>query len=537
MEKKYTKDEIREILESRFASSDFRSIKDIPAIDTLLGAIEGGELVASHIRKNNEILIVGDYDVDGVCATAIVIEFFNAIGFKSFAHKIPNRFKDGYGIKIDTIKESKASLIITVDNGINANEVGEYCTKNGIDLLITDHHTPKEILPEAKVIIDPKQKNCNFPQEEICGASVAWYLCASIKKALAIEMDMGRFCDLIALATIADMMPLLDVNRVLVKRGLAEINSADKPYLKILKSHLKKSKIDSQDISYTIAPILNSAGRMSDANIALEFILAKDLDSASRIFQELIRTNLDRKKTGKEIYELARSEAKKNGTCIIAQNDNWHEGVLGIVAVKLAQEHNLPAFVFTSKDGILCGSGRSVSGENIIETLKNIDKNSDILIEFGGHKNAAGVKLRRENLNRLLEALKENSFQRDDILKDANLLFLDSNSIDMELLEILESFEPYGKDNEPLKFCSENLYVLGQRELGATKNHRLLRLKRDDGGEVKAIIFSHTTNYSIGENLRICFELKRDEYTKNVSMNCKKIIKLDSNIKSSADSN
>jgi len=266
------KEKIKELLSRRFEKDIHKKLSEIPTPDALKDVFKGAERIKRAIEQNEKIVIVGDYDVDGVIASVIMAEFFDDLGVSEYFVRIPNRFSDGYGLNPQIVEEiADAGLIVTVDNGISANDAAQICKQKGIDLIITDHHMPPDVLPEAYAIINPKQKDCPFPNVEICGAQVAWYLVGALKDVCRINYDMGKFLDLLAIAIIADMMELRDLNRILVKLGVNRLNSSRRAAFAAIKQFYAKDKFECDDISFLIAPLINSSGRMDDASVSFEF--------------------------------------------------------------------------------------------------------------------------------------------------------------------------------------------------------------------------------------------------------------------------
>jgi len=287
-----TKQEIKTILSSKIEEV---SPKEIPHFSLLKNIDIATKRVVKAIQNREKIVVVGDYDVDGVTSTTIINQFFKIINYP-LQIIIPNRFDDGYGLTPKLMEKiPECNLIITVDNGISSYEAGKICKLRGIDLIITDHHTPTYPLPEAYTIIDPKQEGETFPFVEICGAEVAWYLCASLKTALNLKIDMREFLDYLVLAIIADVMPLNNINRTLVKMGLQKLSKSQKPFALILKEVLNKENFTSEDIGFNIAPKLNSAGRIKSADIAFKFLNSETLSEARKYYEQLNDTNNYRK--------------------------------------------------------------------------------------------------------------------------------------------------------------------------------------------------------------------------------------------------
>ncbi|MEO1937940.1 MAG: single-stranded-DNA-specific exonuclease RecJ, partial [Sulfurimonas sp.] len=354
-----TKSDLYEILSSRFREE--KKLSHIPNPSLLHDADRAAKRIADAIKNGQKITLVGDYDVDGVSSTAIMVDFFRQIPYPLEAI-IPNRFHDGYGLNPSVLERisNDCELIITVDNGISAIEAGKICKERGIDLIITDHHTPSERLPEAYAIVDPKLKECSYPFKEICGAEVAWLLLALVKKELALQIDMRQFLDILAIAIIADIMPLVDINRTLVKEGLKLISISNRPASVIIRDFLNKSNITSEDIAFQIAPRINSAGRLEDASIALEFFTAPDTATAYKQFELLGQLNELRKETEAQTTKEAIEAVRQEDSIIVVAGEDWHEGVVGIAASRLVDKFERPAIVLSINEAGAKGSARSI---------------------------------------------------------------------------------------------------------------------------------------------------------------------------------
>ncbi len=508
-----SKADVKRLLSERFKDDKHTSLSDLPLPSAFKNIEKAANRIKEAIDSNEKVAIVGDYDVDGVISCVILSEFFDDIGF-DYIVKIPNRFKDGYGLNVNLIKELQnagVSLIITVDNGIAALEAGEFCKNADIDLIITDHHTPQNELPQAFAIINPKQKDCPFPNIEICGAQVAWYLVAMIKKVCKITYDMCKFIDLLAIAIIADMMELRDLNRVLVRQGLKQINASKRPAFKAVKAMFQKENFDYEHFGFLIAPLLNSAGRMDDASLTYEFLRTKSADEAARLLNEISSLNEVRKTQERELFEECLEQISKDDEIIIVHKKGWHEGVLGIVASRLARHFNKPSFVFSENEGKLKGSARTVGQ---IDILKLIEAQSDLLLAFGGHKGAAGLSLESANLEKLRLNLNSEvaSFDKEEFLSTDEILGeLNAKDIDFELLEILESFEPYGQKNPKPLFKFQKLKIKHIKKLG--KDERHLKLILDSAGtSLEAVFFNFNKEPNIDEELSFTAYICKNAY-------------------------
>ncbi|TQR28784.1 single-stranded-DNA-specific exonuclease RecJ [Campylobacter sp. MIT 99-7217] len=508
-----SKKDIFELLQKRFEKDHCFSLCDLPLPSCFKDIFKASNRIKKAIEQNEKVAIVGDYDVDGVISCVILSEFFDDIGF-DYVVKIPNRFKDGYGLNTEIVQDlinNDIKLIITVDNGMAATEAAKLCKEKNIDLIITDHHMPLEVLPEAFAIINPKQADCNFPKVEICGAEVAWYLVAGIKSVCKLKYDMCKFIDLLAIAIVADMMELRDLNRALVKQGLKNLNLSKRPAFKAIKSHFQKDKFEFDHIGFLIAPLLNSAGRMDDASLSYKFLHTKDLNEAQIYLKQIINFNENRKEEEKNLFEECLEQIKEEDHAIIVSKKGWHEGVLGIVASRLARHFNKPAFVFSEFDDKAKGSARSVGK---IDILALIESQRELLMAFGGHKGAAGLTIEQKNL----ELFKKNidtickEFKEEDFLNTEEILGeLDPKDVDFELLELLENFEPYGHKNPRPFFKLNKIIIKNIKTIGKDEKHFKLILTHQNL-HLEALYFNCDKQLDVGSEVSCIASVSKNSF-------------------------
>ncbi len=511
------KDRLLSKLLERF-DGKFSKLSDIDPPHLLKDSTKASRRIAEAVRLSQSITIVGDYDVDGVSATAIAVLFFRRIGHRVDAI-IPNRFRDGYGISPSLLERIDTDLIVTVDNGIAAVDAALICKERGIDLIITDHHTPPKILPEAYAIVDPKQHDDNYPTSDICGAQVIWLLLALVKKELKSDVDMSEFLEILSLAIVADIMPLLGTNRAILKAGLEQMSRSDRPCFVIIREALNKSVLSSEDIAFNIAPRLNAAGRLEDASLALEFLLSSDEQSAYEKFEQITHLNNMRKEIESDTTSEAIEMIDSNDRVIVVAQEGWNEGVVGIVASRLAQKFERPAIVLSIKDGIAKGSARSVAN---IDLYSLMSTQHGLLDRFGGHKMAAGLSLSIDNLEQFrvainMEALK---LRADDfILKEQIFGELDAQSIDFELLDILDRFEPYGEANPRPVFLAKDAKVLSVSYMGEQKNHSRVDLELQEGKQnLNLIAFHHRVEKPKEGHFTCSYTINKNEFNNRVSI-------------------
>lgn len=511
---KITKNRLFELLSARHLNNPYSRLADIPTPDNFKDIQIASARIKKAILEKETITIVGDYDVDGVVSTTIMLDFFHTINVK-VNHIIPNRFEHGYGLSTKIVDLINEGLVITVDNGISAYEASLKLKEKNIDLIITDHHTVGDKLPLALAIVNPKQKDCNFEFKEICGAQVAWYLCAAIKKEMNLSVNMGEFLDLLCVAIIADIMPMTALNYTMVKQGLKKIKSSSREAFKILNEIMAKESLVSDDIGFFIAPKLNSAGRMDDASVALSFLLSKNSHHASESLALLDELNNYRKTLQEEISKKADSKTDKNDNAVIVWGEKWHEGVIGIVASKLSNSHKKPAFIFSIHNGIAKGSARANANINLYDL---ITKASHLLIGYGGHKNAAGLSLKAENLEEFKQLINNElkHFQEDLHIKPDTLGELDVSSVDLEFISIIEQFEPYGLENHRPIFKISDISLVKYDLIGKDKNHLKLTLN-SNGVIFEALKFNDSNTNFKANNLNLIVSVAKNEFRGEVT--------------------
>lgn len=449
--------------------------------------------VIEAITSNEKIFVYGDYDVDGTCSAALVYLFLKELGANVEVY-IPKRLTEGYGISkesIDYIKEHKAQLMISVDCGITAVEEVDYAKEFGIDSIICDHHQPKEEIPRAVAVLDPLKPGCNYPFKYLSGAGVAFKLIRAISDRIGRKDSTLKYLDLVALAGAADIVPLVDENRVLVKKGLEQINLNPRPgILALIKNAgMHPGELTAGQIVFTIAPRINAVGRLGDAQRAVELFVTEDMEEAERLANVLETENAERRKIDEMTFAHAVQLVEETinfdeDMSIILHDENWHPGVIGIVASRLVEKYYRPSIMLTTIDGVAKGSARSISGVNIYETLQNCE---DLLIQFGGHEAAAGVAIEIDKLDefkkRFNEILKE-QLTDADILPEIKIdTKINLSEISPKFVRILDQFAPFGPGNMRPVFVTENVSLANYpRVVGS--NHLLTSVKQNGGDKV-----------------------------------------------------
>ncbi len=505
-----TKNDIYTILSNRFRDEKLSKLSLIPTPDMFKDIKKASKRVIEAIKKRERILIVGDYDVDGVVSSVILSQFFNDLNVR-YKIRIPNRFNDGYGINKKIINEYDADLIITVDNGISAFEASKICKKRNIDLIITDHHTPQKELPEAFAIINPKQNECSFPYQEICGAHIAWYFIASIKQEMNIEYNISKFLDILSIAIVADMMELVNLNRIFVKKGLNALNNSNRPFVKAMKIRFNKRKFTFSDISFLIAPLINSSGRIEDAIASYHLLMSDNFNNAVEWLNRIIEYNEQRKVIEKELFNKSIKQIGKNEKAIVVWGENWHEGVIGIVASRLSKKYHKPAFVFSINGNIAKGSVRSVGK---IDILKIIEETKELLIGYGGHKQAAGVKIDKDKLITFKREIYQKiaEIEEEDFFENSNILGqILPDSVDLELSKIIEMFEPYGQSNPTPEFLLKDVKIGFSQIIGKTRNHQKLGIISKNGF-LETLNFNFEREIKKGDSISFIATIGRNDF-------------------------
>ena len=496
------------------------------AVDRIIKAIENKE----------KVIIYGDYDVDGITSICVLKQFLEARGI-NVAQTIPNRLDEGYGLNkdaIDRIAKEKHTLMITVDCGISGIEEIEYANSLGIETIVTDHHEPLDILPNAIAVIDPKIKNNQYPFNQLAGVGVVFKLIQAISKKLNLdEKEYLKYLDLVAIGTISDIVPLVDENRVIAKLGLKLVEVTKNLGLKTLINSLGYQKINSITISFGVAPRINACGRMGQAEEALRLFLTDDIVEAQNLTNKLNEYNRVRQEIEKKIYEDAiekiESNNMKDNNCIVLAGENWHHGVIGIVASKITDMYFKPSILICMEDEEGKGSGRSIPGFDLHNALC---KTSNYLQKYGGHEMAVGLSLHRKDFEDFKNSFEEyaNSCNLEEIIPIINI---DKQVTDKELtvenVKDLEKLEPYGEANKCPMFLYKNLKVDSIRSLTEGK-HMKLTLKTDTNNLITAMGFNmgdRAEEFLIGDKVDIVGTLELNSFNgmASVQFNLKDIMK------------
>ncbi|AEI15228.1 single-stranded-DNA-specific exonuclease RecJ [Flexistipes sinusarabici DSM 4947] len=469
-----------------------------------------GELVADTIRQNNKIYIYGDYDVDGVCSAALLVNFFKELGFENYQTLIPSRYENGYGLTPDTARqmaEDGADMVITVDCGITSVKEVEYLKNHNLKVIVTDHHLPKYGQPEADFIINPKinPKKRNEPDYSLCGCGVVFKLLQIIRRILnRKDINLKKYLDLVGMATVADIVPLTGDNRILVKYGLDVINSTPSPGIKALVeiSKLKDKKIKSYHHGFVLGPRINASGRMDIADTALKLLTGDDYAKNLKLAEELDNKNKDRQDlceiTFNEAVNITERDKYGKNRVIVVYQPHWVKGIIGIVASRIMEKYYRPVIIFGGEDRLqegVTGSARSIDGIDMFEILSKIDRDSPgLLKKFGGHAKAAGLSVTRENIDKFRNKINEIvcSECKEEVFIKKNDYDLDItvDDIDVNLAKALELLEPFGEGNRKPLFRIKNPVIENQRIIGKNGEHLMFELGNVNGKKVRGIQFN-----------------------------------------------
>lgn len=494
------------------------------------------ERMAEAKEKKEKIAIFGDYDADGVTASALLYEAFSGLGFEDIVPYIPDRQLEGYGMNgsaLEYLGREGVTLIVTVDCGIaNVKEV-EKAKSLGMDVIITDHHHVPKVLPEAVAIINPHQENCGYPFADLAGVGVAF----KFAQAMYLKFDKTKneqlkwFLDLVVIGTVADCVPLIGENRVLAKYGLIVLSKTRRIGLlemfKVGRITIDDQNIpDTQKIGFQIAPRINAAGRMDHANISYKLMIEKDRALARDMALEVEDKNKSRQKITAEIVREVRALAEnsfKDRKLIFASNVHWQVGILGLIAGRIADEFNKPTAVFQKQEKIFVGSFRSIDQVNIISALEQC---SDLLIQFGGHSQAAGAQVSAENMEKFYEKLSgliEKELEGKDVSPSIEIdLEISAQDADWNLVEGIKRLQPFGEGNEEPVFLMKNLIIEDMKVVGNGSKHLKLSLRSETIPKIfESIGFGlgdNLQNLEKGQAVDIVFNLQEDEWNGNKKM-------------------
>ncbi len=508
-------------------------LSGLPSPLQMKGMEDAIALVIKAFKERIPVVIHGDYDVDGKSATVLLSDFLKSLDIDAICY-LPSRLRDGYGLNCNALENlskrvALPALLITVDCGITAREEVEFAKKTGFHVLITDHHEPPELLPEADAIINPKRKDCPFPFKELSGVGVVFYLIMGIRQYLTTEgfwtkdtaPNLKRYLDLVALGTIADVVPLIGVNRILVKGGLEVLKERSRPGLWALceKASLKEGDITAEDVSYRLAPRLNAAGRIGNPELALGLLMCETTDKAMELAEHLEIVNQERRQLEAEATKSAIKQCDqymKNEAKGLVVHGEYHPGVVGIVASRLVDKFHVPAIVLSrlaaEDEGILKGSGRSVPGINLYNILH---KCVNELVQFGGHAMAAGLTIASNKVDVFREIFNveiQNVWhESDQFVKDIQIdYYPNMNEIDdKKFKELYGRLGPFGSGNHEPVFLLDNLQI---KNIGTVKNHLKFTIPCN-GSRISGIGFGMSSYAELAKDpVKLAFKLKKSTY-------------------------
>ena len=489
--------------------------------------------VETAIANVENILVFGDYDVDGTTAVSLVSSYLKSY-YPNVATYIPDRYDEGYGISykgIDYAEDNGISLIIALDCGIKSIDHIAYANDKKIDFIICDHHRPGNELPNAVAVLDPKRDDCSYPYDELCGCGIGFKLIQALGQNRNQTMDdLLLYLDLVATAIAADIVPMTGENRILAKFGLEVINSKPRPGIKALIQNVKKKVLTITDVVFIIAPRINAAGRIKHGNEAVALLTEYDLDQAEQFASEIEQHNSDRKELDKQITYEALEQIQKNeeqqGFTTVVYSESWHKGVIGIVASRLIETYYRPTIVFTKSGDKLAASARSVKDFDVYNALEAC---AEHLEQFGGHMYAAGMTIKEENylnFKNAFEKVVQETIHPDLLLPEISIdAEINLTDINEKLMRLLNQFEPFGPQNMTPIFMTKNIVDTGySKTLGQKDEHLKLFVKqsRNPGSEGFASIgFGLGDKLEITKNhkpIAICYCIDENEFNGTVSL-------------------
>ncbi|MFA5556489.1 MAG: single-stranded-DNA-specific exonuclease RecJ [Flavobacteriaceae bacterium] len=489
--------------------------------------------IEKAIFENEKILIYGDYDVDGTTAVSLVHSYFQTF-YPNTSTYIPDRYSEGYGIStkgIDFAENNGFSLIIALDCGIKSHDKIDYAKSKNIDFIIADHHLPDAEIPKAVAVLDPKRKDCNYPYKELCGCGIGFKIIQALaKKRGQNPQDLISYLDLVATAIGADIVPITGENRILAKFGLEVINTNPRNGIKALIHNLKKQVLTITDVVFIIAPRINAAGRMKHGNYAVqlltEFHWEQALEFASEI--ELFnseRKELDEQTTKEALLQITKTQQENLFTTVVF-SENWHKGIIGIVASRLIETHYKPTLVFTEGNEKMVASARSVKNFDIHKALEEC---SHFIEQFGGHKYAAGLTISKEKFtdfrNRFEEVVK-NTITEASLHPEISIdVVIDFSDITPKFVRILKQFEPFGPENMPPVFLTQSVRDAGScKKIGKNEEHLKMFVKQDGSISFNAIGFGLGEKMEVVKNQKyfdMVYSIDENHWDGNVTLQLK----------------
>jgi len=497
--------------------------------------------ISTAVKKNERILVYGDYDVDGTTAVALMYSFLME-QYSNVDYYIPDRYTEGYGVSfqgLDFAFQNNCKVVITLDCGIKAVEKVKYARTKGLDVIICDHHYPGDEIPKALAVLDPKQPSCNYPYKELSGCGVGFKLIQAYARVHGMPFSsIYHYLDLVAVSIASDIVPITGENRVMAQYGLKQLNESPRTGLKeIIRESEVCRALTIEDVVFKIGPRINAAGRMETGSKAVALLVSIDSVIATGISKEINnfnieRRNVDRIITTEAMRMIAEDQRTVNSKTTVLYNPNWKKGVIGIVASRLIETYYRPTVILTESNGFATGSARSVQGYDLYQAIEAC---SDLLESFGGHMFAAGLTLRKENIGPFMERFEQhvNSTITEDqlvprVFVDTELSF---SEISEEYFKVMNQFQPFGPENMSPVFVSRSVFDTGAcRMVGSSGEHLKLNLCQEsaDPKSFSAIAFSQANHFEYikaGKPFDICYSLEMNEFrgNRNLQLNIKDI--------------
>ena len=493
-----------EKLKKQIANRGNFTLKDLPHPHKLQNVEKAAKRIVENLLSGKRMLIIGDYDADGIFATTILMKFFTELGFSGLVdYKIPSRLKDGYGLNktlIDYAIENGFNFVVTVDNGIAANEAIDYANSKNYEVIITDHHTPPATLPNAEIIVNPRvQGEESEVFQYISGATVAWYLAYAVQLELGSKIDLKEYLDFVALTVISDVMPLENINVPLVNYGIKLLKERKRDIYKFIWNDWTAPVMDTTSIAFSLIPMINAMGRIDDANVAVSFFL--DDRNTYQNYMYMYNVNEKRKAMSREQLMKAELITSNSDDKAIVIKDECHEGIIGIIAGKLAEKYHKPTYVFTynKEKKIYKGSGRTTGNIHLYDLT---NKASDLLIGFGGHSGAVGLAVSEENFEKFKKRILEEveKIDKKDFISESSVpMECSFDDITPEMMNTILKYVPFGQGNPaPIFKTKANVAILTELK---------------DGLHYKCLLTSPKT-----EVIGLFFNVEKDKFLQTIEV-------------------
>ncbi|MCJ7449810.1 MAG: single-stranded-DNA-specific exonuclease RecJ [Bacteroidales bacterium] len=497
--------------------------------------------LSTAIKKHEKILVYGDYDVDGTTAVALVYSFLKD-QYSNVEYYIPDRYKEGYGVSfqgLDFAYQNNCKVVITLDCGIKAVEKIQYAKTKGLDVIVCDHHYPGNEIPKALAVLDPKQPGCSYPYKELSGCGVGFKLIHAYSRIHGIPFSaIANYLDLVAVSIASDIVPITGENRILAYFGLKQLNESPRTGLKeIIREAEVFRVLTIEDVVFKVGPRINAAGRMETGSKAVELLISNDTKLATGISKEINNFNIERRSVDRTITMeamrmISEDHRRVNAKTTVLFNPSWKKGVIGIVASRLIETYYRPTVILTESNGFATGSARSVQGYDLYQAIEAC---GDLLESFGGHMFAAGLTMKKENIQPFIERFEQ--FVNKTITEDQLLprVFIDTeldfSEINEEFFRVMSQFQPYGPENMSPIFLSRNVFDSGTgRMVGSSGEHLKLELCQESTGTktFPAIAFGQANQFEYirgGNPFDICYSIEMNEFrgNKNLQLNIRDI--------------